>query len=68
MSDFYAGITNILTLLKFTNFEMVGYAALHDSIKILNFENYALRVKIRMVISKFKADLDNLKNIYNEAI
>lgn len=68
MLDFCAGITGMLTTMKFTKFEMVGYAVLHDSIKILDLENYALRAKIRVVISGFKADLDDLKDIYNEAV
>ena len=68
MLDFCAGITDMLTAMKFTKFEMEGYAVLHDSIKILDFENYALKVKIRVVISGFKADLDDLKDIYNEAV
>ena len=68
MLDFYASIIDILTLLKFTKFEMVGYAVLHDSIKILDLENYTLKAKIRVVISGFKADLDDLKDIYNEAV
>lgn len=66
--DFCTGIIGMLTAMKLTNFEMVGYAVLHDSIKILDLENYALRVKIRVVISGFKADLDDLKDIYNEAV
>nr|DAE43952.1 MAG TPA: hypothetical protein [Caudoviricetes sp.] len=68
MLDFCASITGILTSLKFTKFEMVGYAVLHNSIKILDLENYALRVRIRVVISGFKADLDDLKDIYSEAV
>lgn len=68
MLDFCAGITGMLTTMKFTKFEMVGYAVLHDSIKILDLENYALKAKIRVVISGFKADLDDLKDIYNEAV
>lgn len=68
MLDFCVGITDMLTAMKFTKFEMEGYAVLHDSIKILDFENYALKVKIRVVISGFKADLDDLKDIYNEAV
>lgn len=65
MLDFCVGITDMLTAMKFTKFEMEGYAVLHDSIKILDLENYALKVKIRLVISGFKADLDDLKDIYN---
>ena len=68
MLDFCVGITGMLTAMKFTKFEMEGYAVLHDSIKILDLENYALKVKIRVVISGFKADLDDLKDIYNEAV
>lgn len=68
MLDFCVGITGMLTEMKFTKFEMEGYAVLHDSIKILDLENYALKVKIRVVISGFKADLDDLKDIYNEAV
>lgn len=68
MLDFYTGITGMLTSLKFTKFKMVGYAVLHDSIKILDLENYALKDKIRLVINGFKADLDDLKDIYNEAV
>lgn len=68
MLDFCSGITGALTALKFTNFKMVGYAVLHDSIKILDLENFALKAKIRMVINGFKADLDDLKDIYNEAV
>lgn len=66
--DFCAGIAGMLTLLKFTKFKMVGYAVLHDSIKILDLKNYALKAKIRLVINGFKADLDDLKDIYNEAV
>lgn len=68
MLEFDAGITGALTALKFTKFEMVGYAVLHDSIKILDLENSTLKVKIRIVINGFKADLDGLKDIYNEAV
>lgn len=68
MLDFCTGIVSILTALKFTKFKMVGYAVLHDSIKILDLENSALKAKIRLVINGFKADLDNLKDIYNEAV
>lgn len=68
MLDFCAGITSMLTALKFTKFKMVGYAVLHDSIKILDLENSALKAKIRLVINGFKADLDDLKDIYNEAV
>lgn len=68
MLDFCSGITGALTALKFTNFKMVGYAVLHDSIKILDLENFALKAKIRMVINGFKADLDDLKDIYNETV
>lgn len=68
MLKFNAGIIGALIALKFTKFEMVGYAVLHDSIKILDLENYALKVKIRIVINGFKADLDGLKDIYNEAV
>lgn len=66
--EFDASIIGALTALKFTKFEMVGYAVLHDSIKILDLENYALKVKIRIVINGFKADLDGLKDIYNEVV
>lgn len=68
MLDFCAGITSVLTSLKFTKFKMVGYAVLHDSIKIIDLENYAIKAKIRLVINGFKADLDDLKDIYNEAV
>lgn len=68
MVDFCAGIASILTVLKFTKFEMVGYAVLHDSIKILDLENFAMKIKIRLMINGFKADLDDLKDIYNEAV
>lgn len=68
MLDFCAGITGMLVAMKLNNFKMVEYAVLHDSIKILDFENYALKVKIRIVINGFKADLDDLKDIYNEAV
>lgn len=68
MLDFCVGITGMLTAMKFKKFEMERYAVLHDSIKILDLENYALKIKIRVVISGFKADLDNLKDIYNEAV
>lgn len=68
MLEFDAGIAGALTVLKFTKFEMVGYAVLHDSIKILDLENSTLKVKIRIVINGFKADLDGLKDIYNEAV
>lgn len=68
MFDFCTGITGTLTILKFTKFKMVGYAVLHDSIKILDLENYALKAKIRLVINGFKADLDDLQDIYNEAV
>lgn len=68
MLEFNADIAGALTALKFTKFEMVGYAVLHDSIKILDLENYALKAKIRIVINGFKADLDGLKDIYNEAV
>lgn len=68
MLDFCVGITGMLTAMKFTKFEMEGYAVLHDSIKILDLENYELKVKIRVVIRGFKADLDDLKDIYNEAV
>lgn len=68
MLDFCAGITGALTALKFTKFKMVGYAVLHDSIKILDLENYEIKAKIRLVINGFKADLDDLKDIYNEAV
>lgn len=68
MFDFCAGITDMLTALKFTKFKMVGYAVLHDSIKILDLENFAMKAKIRLVLHGFKADLDDLKDIYNEAV
>lgn len=68
MLYFCLGITNMLTAMKFTKFEMVGYTVLHDSIKILDFENYALKAKIRIVINGFKDDLDDLKDIYNETV
>lgn len=68
MFDFCSGITGIMTSLKFTKFKMVEYAVLHDSIKIFDLENYALRVKIRLVINGFKANLDDFKDIYNEAV
>lgn len=68
MLDFCVDITNMLTAMKFTKFEMVGYTVLHDSIKILDLENFALKAKIRIVINGFKADLDNLKDIYNRAV
>lgn len=68
MLEFCEGISDMLTAMKFTKFEMVGYAVLHDSIKILDLENYELKAKIRVVISGFKADLDDLKDIYNGAV
>lgn len=68
MLDFCAGITGVLTSLKFTKFKMVGYAVLHDSIKIIDLENYAIKAKIRLVIYGFKADLSDLKDLYNEAV
>nr|DAH58579.1 MAG TPA: hypothetical protein [Caudoviricetes sp.] len=68
MHDFCAGITGILTSLKFINFKMVGYAVLHDSIKILDLENSTIKAKIRLVINGFKPDLNDLKDIYNEAV
>ena len=68
MLDFCAGITGIFTSLKFINFKMVGYAVLHDSLKILDLENSTIKAKIRLVINGFKPDLDDLKDIYNEAV
>lgn len=65
MLDFCVDITNMLTAMKLTKFEMVGYAVLHDSIKILDLENYALRAKIRLVLHGFKADLSDLQDIFN---
>ena len=68
MLDFCEDIAGMLTAMKFTKFEMEGYAVLHDSIKILDLENFALKAKIRVVIRGFKADLDDLKDIYNGAV
>lgn len=68
MLDFCARIIGVLTSLKFTKFKMVGYAVLHDSIKIIDLENYAIKAKIRLVIYGFKADLSDLKDLYNEAV
>lgn len=68
MLDFCSDITGILTSLKFTKFKMVGYAVLHDSIKILDLENYAMKAKIRLVINGFKQNLSDLQDIYNEAV
>lgn len=66
--DFCAGITGILTALKFTKFKMVGYSELRDSIKILDLENSIIKTKIRLIINGFKADLSDLKDLYNEAV
>lgn len=68
MLDFCVGITGMLTAMKFTKFEMEGYAVLHDSIKILDFENPISEIKVRLVLLGFKADLDDFKDIYNEAV
>lgn len=68
MLDFCEGILDMLTAMKFTKFEMEGYAVLHDSIKILDFENLISKIKVRLVLHGYKQDLSDLKDIYNELV
>lgn len=68
MLDFCEGISDMLTVMKFAKFEMEGYAVLHDSIKILDFENLISKIKVRLVLHRCKQDLSDLKDIYNELV
>lgn len=66
--NFCAGMTGILITLKFTKFKMVGYSEFSDSIRIIDLENSTIKAKIRLVINGFRADLSDLKDLYNEAV
>lgn len=70
MDDFYGGIANTLTALKFTKFEMKDYISKCDmtEIKILDFENPISKIKVRLVLQGYRPDLSNLKDIYNELV
>lgn len=69
MDNFCEEIANILTALKFSNFEMKGYISYDvTNIKILDFENPISKIKVRLVLHGFKQDLSDLKDIYNELV
>lgn len=66
--EFLKNITDMLTAFKFSKFDMVGYTILHNYVKVLFFKNPITKVEIRVALCGFKADLDDLKDIYNEAV
>lgn len=68
LNEFSNDITNILKILKFSNFYMTEYhvQAYSDSFyNILDFENPILKIKIRLVFHGFKQDLSDLQDIFN---
>lgn len=68
LDEFNKDITNILTILKFSNFYMKEYhmQMYSDSFyNIFDFENPTLKIKIRLVLHGFKQNLSNLQDIFN---
>lgn len=66
--EFNNDIANTLTILKFSNFYMKEYhmQMYSDSLyNIFDFENPTLKIKIRLVLHGFKADLSDLQDIFN---
>lgn len=68
MTEFLRNITGMLTIFKFYKFDMVGYIILHDYVKVLFFKNPITKLEIRMALCGFKADLGDLKVIYDEPV
>jgi hypothetical protein len=66
--EFLGNITGMLTAFKFSKFDMVGYMILRDYVKVLFFKNPITKVEIRVALCGFKADLRDLKAIYDEPV
>jgi hypothetical protein len=68
LDEFNNDIANTLTILKFSNFYMAEYhmqVYSNSLYNILDFKNSILKIKIRLVLHGFKADLSNLQDIFN---
>lgn len=68
LGEFNNDIANTLTILKFSNFYMKEYHMQMYSnylYNIFDFENPILKIKIRLVLHGFKADLSDLQDIFN---
>lgn len=68
LGEFNNDIANTLTILKFSNFYMKEYHMQMYSNSLYNifdFENPILKIKIRLVLHGFKADLSDLQDIFN---
>lgn len=68
VNEFLGNITSFLTAMKFSKFDMVSYIILHDFVKVLFFKNPITKVEIRLALCGFKADLGDLKVIYDEPV
>lgn len=69
--EFSNDIVNTLAILKFSNFYMAEHhmqVYSNSLYNIFDFKNSILKIKIRLVLHGFKADLDDLKDIYNETV
>ena len=68
LGEFNNDIANTLTILKFSNFYMKEYHMQMYSNSLYNifdFENPILKIKSRLVLHGFKADLSDLQDIFN---
>lgn len=70
LNEFNNDIANSFTILKFNNFYMTEcYTQVYSEsfYNIIDFENYIMKMKIRLVLHGFKQDLSmsNLKDIFN---
>ena len=68
LGEFNNDIANTLTILKFSNFYMAEYhmqVYSNSLYNIFDFKNSILKIKIRLVLHGFKADLSDLQDIFN---
>lgn len=68
LDEFNNDIANTLTILKFSNFYMAEYhmqVYSNSLYNIFDFKNSILKIKIRLVLHGFKADLSDLQDIFN---
>ena len=68
LDEFNNDIANALTILKFSDFYMKEYhmqVYSNSLYNIFDFENPTLKIKIRLVLHGFKADLSDLQDIFN---
>lgn len=68
LDEFSNDIANTLTILKFSNFYMAKYCMQvysNSLYNIFDFKNSISKIKLRLVLHGFKADLSDLQDIFN---